>query len=57
MANTGYTSASAIFDLTAIENPFYETTSRRDSFIEEMKNGQVIVHNRLLEPKKFEDSI
>ena len=41
--NTGYTSTSAIFDTTAIESPFYETSSKRGTLIEEMKNNTLIV--------------
>lgn len=41
--NTGYTSTSAIFDTTAIESPFYETSSIRGTLIEEMKNNTLIV--------------
>lgn len=41
--NTGYTSTSAIFDTTAIESPFYETTSIKGTLIDEMKNNLLIV--------------
>lgn len=48
MQDTGYTTTSAKFDCTAIENPYYETTSKKDSLIEEMKNNQVIMHDDLV---------
>ena len=41
--NTGYTSTLAIFDTTAIESPFYETSSIRGTLIEGMKNNTLIV--------------
>lgn len=41
--NTVYTSNSAIFDTTAIESPFYETTSMKGTLIDEIKNNLLIV--------------
>ena len=32
-----------MFDITVIENPFYETSSIRDSLIEQMKNSVLII--------------
>ena len=46
--NTGYTSTSAIFDTTAIESPFYETTSIKGTLIDEMKNNLLIVDEPIL---------
>ncbi|MFC0875092.1 hypothetical protein ACE01N_00775 [Saccharicrinis sp. FJH2] len=54
MATTGYTITSAKFDNTAIENPYYETSSKRDTLVDEMKNNQIIIDNNLL---IIEDSI
>ena len=39
----GFTSISAKFDTTGLENPFYETSSKGDSLIEQMKNNLLIV--------------
>jgi hypothetical protein len=41
--NTGYTATSAIFDTTAIESPYYETSSIKGTLIDEMKNNLLIV--------------
>ncbi len=46
--NTGYTSTSAIFDTTAIESPFYETTSMKGTLIDEMKNNLLIVEEPIM---------
>ena len=51
--NTGYTSTSAIFDTTAIESPFYETSSIRGTLIDEMKNDVLIVGNSFCSEKEF----
>lgn len=41
---TGFTSISAKFDTTGLENPFYETSSKGDSLIEQMKNNLLLVN-------------
>lgn len=41
---TGFTSVSAKFDTTGLENPFYETSSKGDSLIEQMKNNLLLVN-------------
>ena len=46
--NTGYTSSSAIFDTTAIESPFYETSSIKGTLIDEMKNNLLIVDEPII---------
>ena len=40
---TGFSTDSAKFDTTGLENPFYENTSKGDSLIEQMKNNILIV--------------
>jgi hypothetical protein len=42
-SQTGFTSISAKFDTTGIENPFYESSSKGDSLIEQMKNNSLLV--------------
>jgi hypothetical protein len=46
--NTGYTATSAIFDTTAIESPYYETSSIKGTLIDEMKNNLLIVDERIV---------
>ncbi len=46
--NTGYTATSAIFDTTAIESPFYETSSIKGTLIDEMKNNMLIVDEPII---------
>jgi hypothetical protein len=46
--NTGYTPTSAIFDTTAIESPFYETSSIKGTLIDEMKNNLLIVEEPII---------
>jgi hypothetical protein len=46
--HTGYTATSAIFDTTAIESPYYETTSSKGTLIEEMKNNLLIVDHLIV---------
>jgi hypothetical protein len=46
--NTGYTATSAIFDTTAIESPFYETSSIKGTLIDEMKNNLLIVEEPII---------
>ncbi|MDC9722924.1 MAG: hypothetical protein PSN34_09130 [Urechidicola sp.] len=46
--NTGYTATSAIFDTTAIESPFYETSSIKGTLIDEMKNNLLIVDEPII---------
>lgn len=46
--NTGYTATSAIFDTTAIESPYYETSSVKGTLIDEMKNNLLIVGERIV---------
>ena len=41
---TGFTSVSAKFDTTGLENPFYETSSKGDSLIEQMKNNLLLIN-------------
>lgn len=43
-SQTGFTSISAKFDTTGLENPFYETSSKGDSLIEQMKNNLLLVN-------------
>ena len=43
-SQTGFTSISAKFDTTGIENPFYESSSKGDSLIEQMKNNILLVN-------------
>lgn len=43
ISQTGYTITTSKFDTTVIENPFYETSSKRDTLIEQMKNNVLIV--------------
>ena len=45
MPNADYTIANTKFNTTAVENPFYETSSVRDSLIEKMKNNNIIIDN------------
>jgi hypothetical protein len=33
------------FDHSAIENPYYETSSRGDSLVEIMKNNELVLDN------------
>ncbi|WP_308991672.1 hypothetical protein QLS71_007385 [Mariniflexile litorale] len=46
--NTGYTATSAIFDTTAIESPYYETSSIKGTLIDEMKNNLLIIDEPIL---------
>lgn len=41
--HTGFTSVSAKFDTTGLESPYYETSSKGDSLIEQMKNSTLLV--------------
>ncbi len=43
---------SAKFDTTGLENPFYETSSKGDSLIEQMKNNVLLVEVIEVEEKK-----
>lgn len=42
-SQTGFSITAAKFDTTGIENPFYESSSKGDSLIEQMKNNLMIV--------------
>jgi hypothetical protein len=46
--NTGYTATSAIFDTTAIESPYYETSSIKGTLIDEMKNNLLVLDDPIL---------
>ncbi len=46
--NTGYTATYAIFDTTAIESPFYETSSVKGTLIDEMKNNILIIDKPII---------
>ncbi len=46
--NTGYTASSAIFDITAIESPYYETSSLKGTLIDEMKNNLLIIDESII---------
>lgn len=46
--NTGYTATSGIFDTTAIESPYYETSSIKGTLIDEMKNNLLIIDERIV---------
>ena len=48
-SQTGFTSISAKFDTTGLENPFYETSSKGDSLIEQMKNNILLVNEVKIE--------
>ncbi|MFW6046853.1 MAG: hypothetical protein ACOCP4_03575 [Candidatus Woesearchaeota archaeon] len=57
--HTGFTITNSKFDTTIVENPFYETSSVRDSLIEQMKNNTIIVHestNEDFDEKKTEEN-
>ncbi len=47
--NTGHTIVSAKFDTTGLENPFYETSSKGDSLIEQMKNNNLLIEETQIE--------
>lgn len=48
-SHTGYSIINSRFDTTIIENPFYETSSIRDSLIEQMKNNVLIIDEKIIE--------
>ena len=48
-SHTGYSVINSRFDTTVIENPFYETSSVRDSLIEQMKNNVLIIDEKINE--------
>jgi len=54
-SKTGFTSISAKFDTTGLENPFYETSSKGDSLIEQMKNNLLIVNEEEIEEPESEE--
>jgi len=47
--NTGYTITNTIFDTTIVENPYYESSSERNSLIEQMKNNVIVVSEPIIE--------
>jgi len=47
--NTGYTITNTIFDTTIVENPYYESSSERNSLIEQMKNNVIVVSEPIVE--------
>ena len=55
-SKTGFTSISAKFDTTGLENPFYETSSKGDSLIEQMKNNLLIVNEEEIEETETEEN-
>lgn len=50
--NTGFTVTNTIFDTTIIQNPYYETSSVRDSFIEQLKNNIIILEDSVSDEKQ-----
>lgn len=54
-SQTGFTSISAKFDTTGLENPFYETSSKGDSLIEQMKNNLLLVNEVEIDMTLSED--
>ena len=54
-SQTGFTSVSAKFDTTGLENPFYETSSKGDSLIEQMKNNILLVNEVKIEITETEE--
>ncbi len=48
-SHTCYSIINSRFDTTVIENPFYETSSVRDSLIEQMKNNVLIIDEKINE--------
>lgn len=53
-SQTEYTVTTAKFDTTGLENPFYETSSKGDSLIEQMKNNILLVEEVHIELKSSE---
>ncbi len=43
MSQTGFNNGSSNFDTTGVENPYYETSSIRNTLIEQMKNNVILV--------------
>lgn len=46
--NKDYNSISALFDTTAIESPYYETSSIKGTLIEEMKNNILVIEETII---------
>ena len=46
--NKDYNSTSALFDTTAIESPYYETSSLKGTLIDEMKNNILVVEETIV---------